>query len=97
MAIWGKVEARLDRQGGSIFTGIGSIGRTKKFSWQEVSSIHEKHRRANTTNTYASYIALEGKRRITFGTGLNESRRFYLLKSFQSIHGKVKSNKHFIR
>ena len=97
MAIWGKVELTVDNDGGKIFTGLGKVGITRKFSWNEISSISESSSRAKYPGGSGSSINLEGKKRISFGTGLNESRRYYLFKSLQSLINQKKSGKFFLQ
>ncbi len=97
MAIWGKVELTLDKVGGKVFTGIGSIGLTKKFSWNEVSTVRENNSvKFNYPGSQGGQIVIEGSKRISFGTGVKESRRYYLLKGLQSVLSKVKLNKRFV-
>lgn len=104
MAILGKVELTLYRYGGKVFTGIGSIGKTKKFKWDDINTITEvsnavmnsSYRSRNHSRRSSEKILMEGQRRISFGSGLKESRRYYLLKSLQSILSKVKANKSFV-
>lgn len=96
MAIWGKVELTLDRKGGKVFTGLGSIGLSKNFTWDEVSIIAEKQSNANYPGGQGNTIQLSGKRRISLGTGLKESRRYYLFRALQSILPKAKSNRNFL-
>lgn len=93
MAIWGKVELTLDKSGGKIFTGLGNIGYTQRFIWEEISMVIEKQK--SFTSNYEG-IQLEGKRRITFGIGLRSSRRYYLYKALQIILQKVKTSKTFM-
>lgn len=88
MAIFGKVELTLDKYGGRIFTGIGSIGLIKNFYWKEISGIHERHSNLRYPRSNGSVIALEGTRRITFGTGLTANRRYYLFNALRSIAKK---------
>ena len=99
MSIWGKVEITIDKQGGTIFTGIGSVGRNKKFTWDEISSVNENlvlYSYNRSRNNSGNSIVLEGKRRISFGSRLNENRRFYILKALQITLKKIKSNKTFM-
>lgn len=99
MSIWGKVEITIDKQGGTIFTGIGSLGRNKKFTWDEIDTVKENivlYSYNRSRNNSGNGIVLEGKRRINFATGLNESRRYYLFKAMKSIFSKIKSNKTFM-
>jgi hypothetical protein len=96
MAIWGKVELTLNKQGGKAFTGLGKVGIVKKFTWDEVSTITEKSNNLNYFGSFAGSLVLEGKRRISFGLGVNESRRYYLFRVLKSMMSKVKANKNFL-
>lgn len=96
MAIWGKVELTLDKNGGKVFTGLGTIGVSKQFKWDEVSSITEKQSMYNYPGSYGESLILEGKRRISFGMGVKSSRRYYLYKSMKIILTKIKLNKRFL-
>jgi hypothetical protein len=93
MTIWGKVELSLDRLGGKIFTGIGKIGFTKNFGWDEISKIQEKQR--SFGSNYEG-LQFEGKRRITFGKGLRSSRSYYLFRALQIIIQNVKTNNRLV-
>jgi hypothetical protein len=96
MAIWGKVELTLDRMGGSIFTGVGNVGLTKKFKWEEVSTIKERQTNVRFPGSNGNEIQLEGKKRISFGSNVNDSRKYYLFRTLKQIISKVKSNKSFL-
>ncbi|GAB3339238.1 hypothetical protein GCM10027429_25360 [Marivirga atlantica] len=96
MAIWGKVELSLDKHGGKVFTGLGSIGLAKKFTWDEISTVSEKQNALNYPGSRGSSILLEGKRRISFGKGVNNGRRYYLYRALKEILTKVKANKNFV-
>lgn len=96
MAIWGKVELTLDKQGGRAFTGLGNIGLSKRFTWDEVSTVKEKQSNFNYPGNQGGSILLEGKRRISFGMGVKESRRYYIYRALKSIISKMKANKSFV-
>lgn len=96
MAIAGKVELTIHRAGGRVFTGIGSLGITKKFTWDEISIAREGQSNMNSSRRNTTNIVLEGKRRISFGTGLKSSRRYYILKGCQSLIAQAKSKRRFI-
>jgi hypothetical protein len=96
MTIWGKVELTLDKQGGKTFTGLGGIGLTKKFTWDEVSAVREKQSNFNYPGSQGGSILLEGQRRISFGMGVKESRRYYLFRALKDVLSKIKSNKNFV-
>lgn len=95
MTLWGKIEITLDSKGGKVFTGIGLFGRTKKFSWAEVSVVREKKSYFNSAGNNGNAIYLEGKRRISFGTILRSSRRYYLYNALKIIMHKIKSKEAF--
>ena len=85
MAIWGKVELTLDNKGGKIFTGVGNIGLVKKFSWSDITKVKEKQANFRYPRSQGNTIVLEGKKRISFGTGVKEERRYYLLRAIKSL------------
>ncbi len=93
MTIWGKVELTLDNNGGKIFTGLQNIGITKKFTWDDISTIKENQSAYKFPGSHGMVISLEGKKRISFGNGINESRRYYIYKALKEIILKVKSDK----
>lgn len=96
MAIWGKVEITLDHSDGKIFTGIGKIGLTKRFALNDISTVKETEVRG-TKGSISYNIALEGKDLITFGTGLNDSKRYYLFNAMKKILHDKKHNKNFLK
>ena len=85
MAIWGKVEVRLDQNGGRVFTGIGILGWRKSFTWNQISKVREKQSNLRYPGSKGASIVLEGSRRISFGTGLNENRRYYLYRALTQL------------
>ena len=93
MAIWGKVELTLNNKGGQIFTGLGKIGRTKRFTWDEITSVKESVSSTRINNRQTTNIELEGKKRITFGTGLSNSKKYYLLQALKQIINKQNNRK----
>jgi len=96
MFIIGKVEVTVDHTEGRVFTGIGKIGLTKRFELHEVTSAREETVVGNKGNR-SQKILLEGQKRISFGTFLNDSRRYYILKSIQKILSDKKSNRNFLK
>jgi hypothetical protein len=88
MAIWGKVELTLDNKGGKIVTGIGNIGLVKRFLWSDITTIKEKQANIRYPGSQGNTIVLEGKKRISFGTGVKEERRYYLLRAIKSLINK---------
>ncbi|MFK7756597.1 MAG: hypothetical protein AB8B53_06670 [Flavobacteriales bacterium] len=96
MAIWGKVEITINKSGGKTFTGLGKFGFSKSFLWEDVSRIRENDQQNNFRypGKQGKGILIEGKRRITVGTGLSEGRLYYLFSALNKIHSNVKANEY---
>ena len=92
MAIWGKIELTLDDRGGRIFTGIRDIGFVKKFKWSDVKTVKELRAAVGEYGASQPKIVLEGKRQISFGAGLTDDRRYYLIRAIKKIMSKKKRN-----
>jgi hypothetical protein len=93
MAIWGKVEVTFDRQGGKVFTGLGKIGYTKTFEWRDISRINEGYSQYRYPGGHGNKIIMEGQKRLSFGSNLNDSRRYYLMETLKKFHSEI-SNYH---
>ena len=85
MSIWGKVELTLNNQGGKVFTGIGNIGLVKRFVWNDIKTIKEKQTNFNYPGSQGGNLVFEGKKRISFGLGVKEERRYYLFRAIKSL------------
>ena len=96
MAIWGKVEITMDRQGGNVFTGVGKIGLTKSFNWKHVSRVKEAPSKIGYPGSHGGKLVLDGADRISFGTGLNENRRYYVMSALQKILLNVRLGKNLV-
>lgn len=77
-SIGGKEEITLDNKGGKIFKGIGKLGSTREFAWDEVVQIIDKPSTIKYANGGNRVISLEGQKRINFGNALKKERRDYL-------------------
>lgn len=95
MSIWGKVVITLDNNDGRIFTGIGKIGYTKRFALDKIKTVREEETRGNKGATQRT-ILLEGQERVSFGSNLSDSRRYYVLKTLQLIVDNKSKNKSFL-
>lgn len=95
MTVAGKVELTLDDDGGKIFTGLGVIGRTQRFKWDEITSVSEQTSLSGKGGS-STDIQLEGKKRVSFGSLLNDERRFYIFKCLQQVLAKKEKNKRFL-
>ena len=90
MNIWGKVQISLDIKGGAIFTGIGNIGFTREFKWDEIKTINESPGRFYYNNIFANQIRIETKDNSIYVLGINRKRLSYLLNSLNKIHSNIK-------
>lgn len=82
MAIGGKYEVRIGKTESTVFAGIGTLGWTRHFDWSAVQTIRE----VSPTMQYPyGALMLEGTHRLKFGTGLNESRRYFLLNALKYL------------
>ncbi|MDI1314727.1 hypothetical protein [Prosthecobacter sp.] len=77
MAVCGKVVVTVRGREGRVFTGVGPLGRTRRFDWSQVSAITEDwnySRRGQGTQ----YIAITAERKIKI-YALNTDRHRYML------------------
>jgi len=92
MAIWGKVEITITDDGGTVFTGLGKIGRKKHFAWEDISRIMEKHTPFNYPGKKGDPIHLIGATNISFGSGLSKSRKYYVMRTLQVIANRMRKS-----
>ena len=90
MSVFGKVEICANREGGTIFTGIGPIGSKKSFLWREISTINNGISKPWFQRDDQEAIVIEGTSSYTFGGDLNEQRRYYILNALKKM--KVQSH-----
>jgi hypothetical protein len=81
--IAGHVRVTVQDDQGSIFTGVGSFGWTRRFAWSELRSITEQYNNCDGGSLF--YLVLDGRRRIRFGSLLNEERRRYVLAVLRQV------------
>lgn len=87
MTVFGKTQLTLTKQGGKIFTGVGGLGKTKKFTWDEITSIQEDHTYGRKSTQ--TQLSLQGKRRIVFGVFVNSARRYFIMNAFRYYRSKL--------
>ncbi|GLB52968.1 hypothetical protein NBRC110019_20080 [Neptunitalea chrysea] len=83
--LFGKVEFTLDKRGGKVFTGVGSIGVTRTFLWEDIDNITERESNFRSFGKHNTQIALEGKKRIMAGIGVSDERRYYLMRALTQV------------
>ena len=80
MAVCGKVRVRVQGDQGEVFTGVGPLGRRKRFNWYAVKAVNEIV--SNTrypNNPGGQCIALDGAKRVKFGSLLSTERRYFVM------------------
>ena len=92
MTIDGKVELTLSELGGKVFTGVGSLGITETFFWDEISNVEEQVCEYKYPNSMGSEIIMTGLKKIKFGSVLTNERKHHLFRSLKMMFNEVKSN-----
>ena len=88
MAVCGKVEISISREGSYVFTGIGKIGCVRRFDWKAIQTIRENTTNATYPGGHNAAIVLEGNNRLKFGSGLNEERRYFVLNALKYLKAR---------
>ena len=84
MTICGKVEVSIGTTS-HVFVGVGGIGWKRQFDWSAVRDIRENATLFHYPGSHNAAIVLEGRTRLSFGTGLNESRRYFVLQALKML------------
>jgi hypothetical protein len=80
MVTTGKVTVCLSSGRLIIFTGVGSIGWTRSYSWSDFQTVREEAGYGSFNwSGRGQAIALEGKRKVTFGSMWSEDGRYFVL------------------
>lgn len=85
MTLMGRVVVRISGGEGSIFTGIGPFGWQRRFRTADIARVGEKLSGFRYGNQNLHAIALEGRRRMVFGSLLNDERRYFVLDALRQI------------
>lgn len=85
MLMAGKIVVTFNSESGKIFTGIGKIGFTQSFRWEDVNTVEESISSFKSSSSGNAYmITLTGKNSLSFGRGLSDERRYYIISVLQS-------------
>jgi hypothetical protein len=80
MTVAGKIEVVKDGERLSVFRGVGRLGWTRSYQWSDFSTARESAgRNGFNFNRQTQAVALEGKRRLAFGSMWNDERRYFVL------------------
>jgi hypothetical protein len=85
MTVIGRVVISLDRDDGTIFTGIGPLGWTRRFDWNSITKIEDDFASHRGSDQQSRVISLVGQSKISLGTMLTEERRYYLLNALRQL------------
>jgi hypothetical protein len=72
----------------SIFNGVGWLGLTRNYAWSDFRTAREDFVMGSynfNSGRRGRTIALEGKRRITFGSMWTSDRRYFVLGALRSM------------
>jgi len=81
----GKVVVGANGYNGWIFTGVGKIGWTRKFNWQDFHKVEEGLTSFRINHSHKPVIFLQGKTRIGFGMWLNDERRYFIMNCIRKM------------
>ncbi|TXJ08089.1 MAG: hypothetical protein E6Q25_06400 [Acinetobacter sp.] len=84
MTVIGKIEIHLNRQGGTVFTGIGRLGRKQTFVWREVSNIYEHH----FNDKRGTRIRIDGQHPIVLSIGSNPEKHRFITQALQRMQAQ---------
>jgi hypothetical protein len=90
MSVWGKVVVRVEGKEGSVFTGVGNVGRTRRFNWKEMKTARLSQGTTHGKRGSRTYeqITLEGQDRIDFGSALTTSRQHFVLAALKQMQAR---------
>jgi hypothetical protein len=86
----GGIVVTIEGDLGTVFTGVGKIGRTKSFYWSEVQDVREEVRESD--DNAITEITLLGSKRVRFGSGLKPAERYYMLQALRTLHAESHLN-----
>lgn len=85
MSICGKMTVSVAGHEGGVFTGVGSLGWTRRFDWLSIQTVEEDYLGYHYSGSSGQVIALVGQSRIRFGSMLSDARRYYLLQTLRKL------------
>jgi len=88
MTVFGKTEVRIGRNS-SVFSGIGPIGKTRRFDWSSIRNIKEMAGMNQSGNGSGAVIVMEGKERVKLGSLLNDKRRYFVLNALKQLKSET--------
>ena len=88
MSVCGKVEVTVSGGETTVFSGVGSLGWRRRLDWTDVATIEEGPARSACGSGHGLGIIMEGSTRLSFGSGLNEKRHYFLLQGLKYLRSR---------
>ncbi len=85
MTIWGITVVKVERGYARLFTGLGSLGLTKRFDWHDVTAIKEERWSSSDNGNQRTRLIIKADKDIRFGSMLNDERRTYMLNALRKL------------
>ena len=79
MMVLGKVVVKSSGDEGVMFTGIGPLGRRRKFRWNEIKGVRQGLSKWTRNDQRQQIIEMDGAKPIRFGSMLSEDRQNFML------------------
>lgn len=83
LAVGGRTEVRLGAGRGSVFTGIGPLGWSRRFDPARVSAIRTSREGSGRRGRRVEYLVIEADRRVRTGSTLTGEQRRWLAKELR--------------
>jgi hypothetical protein len=90
LALFGKVEVRVEGDAGTVFNGIGRVGWKRHFNWGQIEKIRVS-KLYRTDFPTRLRISLEGDSTISFAKGVSTERLRFLLIALRVMHRQRRS------
>lgn len=87
MMVAGKVTVTVENDRGTIFTGLGPVGWTRRFLWSDMVSIEEGISRVrwHGPGLGNNVIIMQGRTRVAFGMMLSSERQYFVLQALRQM------------
>eukprot|EP00752_Nemacystus_decipiens_P015009 g13365.t1 len=79
LCMMGSTVIRIGRDSAFVRTGVGPIGRTKRFDPRQVRSIGTDRTKWQQNGQHKELIQIEANRTVRFGSGMSEAKRDWII------------------
>ena len=81
MRLLGRIEITIEEDRGTVFTGVGDLGRTQHIEWSETTRIHDEHKIGRGVEYHE--IVLRGARTIRTGKFLTKDQASLIVQALR--------------